>query len=336
MTFFEKIRFAFKYVWVSIKLFFLGHKAIHFPNTDPIEERDNHIRQYQEALDEKILKNVSELERDGARKVLGEQTRKQAEFLWTLNHIIGVQNIDDEEYTSLKYYTLQYKTVDASTEDTPITRLTLQIIPKEAQPITRTLPLTDSMHESTSLDIMAASLHYTSESLSTILNTAKGVEKLSNDNLPVRLNITGNEIAQLTRRGCGNYIILDSKNVKSLKKKLGEIVHLTIEPKFDNIYQDTLMQYEFTLNNTTRVFSSELFDELARENGIDANMVMGYKGNNGSTDAGNYLLVADYFRYEQESNDNYKAKIVYGIGSNGDPSTKSKAEDYYKLLKVDL
>ena len=76
------------------------------------------------------------------------------------------------------------------------------------------------------------------------------------------INIIANQIAMNSKRGAGNVMIVSPNDIEKLRSVLNEAGTKRIEDHFNSLgFRSEYLQYEFTLGNGIRIFSSSLFQQ---------------------------------------------------------------------------
>lgn len=361
---------------------------------------DDHFYNYMEFLKRyslnsgMILTDTPDAEKwDELMNVLSEQARKQADFFWTLNNVVPVQliNIPNEEEDNkglpdqIYYYSLEYNEADESIGENR-KAFSLEIVKNELTPNAKTLPFmplfqyfdVPAVGNMADLGVKIANEHYVGDAITSMVDACDTVETIESDNklLPSILRAS-HGIAMDTMRGAGNFIIVDEVDIPWLSISIQETTTNAIsrDEQYYGIHEDSLLKYEFTINNQIRVFSSDIFSKITEGKGM--NMLIGYSGINGSTDSGTFLVPTSYFKWKDmpfQSNElrdaftiyygsepmspkelevfaeeafwefanetnakhSYGAEIEYGVGATADTKGKSKQSNYYRAVQINF
>jgi hypothetical protein len=258
----------------------------------------------------------------------------QAEQLWVMSSVLGIQTLSNED---AKLYFLTYKDysekVTTSSEGNThrAVGLTLEVVQKELEENGHIfsyqytdflryyeMPLVQNVSKQLT-DYVSNTIAFAI--ISKLMDLAEDNEKVDiNDNIAVRLNISSNDIARRTRRGCGNYLIVDSKDAYKLYYKLSkELPKLPDHAKankvptskselYDDIYQHDHFKYEFTINGIIKVFSSSIFNSIAKQRGNGINAILGYCRK--SVDCPASLGIDRLFNWETDDSFNFEAYVM--------------------------
>lgn len=101
-------------------------------------------------------------------------------------------------------------------------------------------------------------------------------------NLQVIINWVANEIGRKTRRGSANWIVVPPLLVSILQSAGKSVFAPAVEGSFKGPNNSMLVG---TLNGTIKVYSY-LWDQTQPGTGVNAEIIVGYKGGNGQTDTG--------------------------------------------------
>jgi hypothetical protein len=221
------------------------------------------------------------------------------------------------------YFMLRYKNADEG--------LTVEVVKEEIDESEFTVqPFKDYGNP----DIIArASVKNILEDLfKTSLGQDSHTEVANRGTLPIHFNIAGNKIAMASKRGAGNVIVTSPENAEFLLRNIYDDKQYSIVTRNVGRHKrkDTpQLSYEFTINGTIRVYSSQLYDYVRTEYKDDADYLMLYNGST-NIDSGFFVYIAALAE-ENEYKQKYYKYVIKPIVPD-ESCDYSRPENYMAII----
>lgn len=299
------------------------------------------VNQYHALVDSEMTSRM--------RPALDMVVRVCANLYPTLTKLVGVQPMDHKSELGLGYrLTYRYQDIEPELEGTSGRKMTLNIVSQAVQAVTtrllegREIAVGD-LEDGHELAVMSYDI--ADEILAGVfsdlcqLGEQGEADRLSNVNLkpteagnfPIVINMICNKIAQQTRRGAGNFVIMSTHAFQVLK--LASANSKLFEPT-KTISGSDLISYEGMLHGMIKVF--------VNTDAENDDLLVGYKGTSGECDTGYiYSPHTQIILSDKELNPatfDFDMEILTRCGKStfsGDDNLSS-SHNYYELLKMDL
>lgn len=315
----KKLKTLYKKIWQRLLCKSTTYPS--YPPTDPVTKRNDKIKEYETIINRKLNESIEKIKNnedfqnflnntasvdsssttqsvidwDEFIKAVKNVPSYQAQLIWTINHIVGNQNVNifNDDNPTAYYLTYNYDRDEVSDEDN-IKKMRLEVISEEATDkdyisfTHNTYDIFKYYNKPLIMDISKAIVetntrHYVYYILHELLDISiNNQAEHAHHTAPtfITLNMVANDIARAARRGAGNYMVIDTNDVSDLYiNSKNNKVDISKCNLFDDIYQSEYFKYEFTLHGIIKVFSSNMFSDICKEKNLtNVNVLMGYNG----------------------------------------------------------